>query len=78
MSVWKTGQKPPAAVIFDMDGLLLDSEAVMRRCFDRIAEMQGWALPAGLFESLIGLNRKSTLATLAHHVPANVSPADIR
>ncbi len=66
----------PAAVIFDMDGLLLDSEAVMRRCFDRVAAAQGWALPPGVFESLIGLNREMSLATLSRHVPAAIGAAE--
>ncbi len=66
----------PAAVIFDMDGLLLDSEAVMRRCFDRVAAEQGWALPAGVFESMIGSNRAMSLEILSRHVPAEIVAAD--
>lgn len=65
----------PAAVIFDMDGLLLDSEAVMRRCFDRVAAAHGWTMPRGVFESLIGLNREMSLATLSRHVPAGIGAA---
>ena len=66
----------PAAVIFDMDGLLLDSEAVMRRCFDRIAAKQGWTLAPGVFESMIGLNRAMSLDVLARHVPAEIGAVD--
>ena len=64
--------KPPAAVIFDMDGLLLDSEAVMRRCFDEVAAAQGWRAPPGVFESLIGLNRAMSLDVLARHLPPGI------
>lgn len=66
----------PAAVIFDMDGLLLDSEAVMRRCFDRVATAQGWALPPSVFESMIGSNRAMSLEILSRHVPAEIGAAD--
>lgn len=63
---------PPAAVIFDMDGLLLDSEAVMRRCFDEVAAARGWRAPPGVFESLIGLNRAMSLDVLGRHLPAGI------
>ncbi len=66
----------PAAVIFDMDGLLLDSEMVMRGCFDRVAAEQGWAMPAGVFESMIGSNRAMSLEILSRQVPAGIVAAD--
>ncbi|MDO4906135.1 MAG: HAD family phosphatase [Lautropia sp.] len=45
---------PPAAVIFDMDGLLLDSERVIAECFAATAEAQGAELPADIWLHMIG------------------------
>lgn len=45
----------PAAVIFDMDGLLLDSERVARQLMQAIAAEMGYALDDALFARLIGV-----------------------
>jgi beta-phosphoglucomutase-like phosphatase (HAD superfamily) len=43
------------AVIFDMDGLLVDTEAVYRDAMAAVAAEMGHAMPLSLFHSLIGL-----------------------
>jgi len=47
----------PALVIFDMDGTMLDTEPVSCRGMIVAAAEQGYELPDGLFEQLIGRNR---------------------
>lgn len=46
----------PEAVIFDMDGLMLDSERAINACMDRAARELGHALPATLWLRMVGGN----------------------
>lgn len=45
---------PPTAVIFDMDGVLLDSERFVRKHYQQAARQFGWEIDNRLFDSLIG------------------------
>jgi len=47
--------QPIAAVVFDMDGTLLDTEGLYKKAFDHAAALQGFALPDGLHTTMIGL-----------------------
>lgn len=60
----------PAAVIFDMDGLMLDTEQMMRPCFQRAAVDIGCPVPDGLYDSLIGIGSADTFAILAERFGA--------
>jgi len=44
----------PRAVVFDMDGLMLDSERALMGCLEQAAQQQGHVLPRSLLLSLIG------------------------
>jgi HAD superfamily hydrolase (TIGR01509 family) len=50
-----TQKKRPAAVLFDMDGLLLDSEATLKRIWQREAALLGFDLHDGLYSHLVGV-----------------------
>lgn len=50
----------PQAVIFDMDGLLLDSERLALRCFEEAAREFGAPWTEALGFSLVGLNAKDS------------------
>jgi HAD superfamily hydrolase (TIGR01509 family) len=45
----------PAAVLFDMDGLLLDTEATLKRIWQREAARLGFDLNDGLYAHLVGV-----------------------
>ena len=47
--------RPPAAVILDMDGTLLDTESIYVRTFLETANALGHPLPASFLHTLIGL-----------------------
>jgi len=49
--------RPPKAVVFDLDGTLIDSEALVREAYFRTSDQFGVALSDAQFLSLIGLNR---------------------
>ena len=43
------------AVVFDMDGLLLDTEVVYRELMTEAAAVMGEALPEAVFLKMVGL-----------------------
>lgn len=53
------------AVVFDMDGLLLDTEVLARRTWGQAASDCGFALDDALFNRLIGRTRRESDAILA-------------
>lgn len=53
------------AVVWDMDGLLLDTERIALQAFQIAADRLGYQLDPNLFQSLIGRNTAATLQTLA-------------
>jgi len=54
-----------SAVIFDMDGSLLDSERFARTVYQRTAQSLGWKIEDGLFESLLGRTQEDAQRRLA-------------
>ena len=48
------------AVIFDMDGLMLDTETIARQAFHDAAEELGLSIPAEIYNQMIGKNTKSS------------------
>lgn len=60
--------KPISAVIFDMDGTLVDSESVSRRAWAMAASDYGFEIPDALAHSFIGRNASSVHALLVDHL----------
>ena len=58
----------PEAVIFDMDGLMIDSERVSVACWSEAAVSLGVPLPDGFFLRMVGLGDADCLALLQAHV----------
>ena len=61
----------PSAVIFDMDGLLLDTERIAPRCWSEAAAVLGVNFDTALIPAMIGRNsrdsdRKSTRLNSSH------------
>jgi len=57
----------PRAVIFDMDGLMLDTESLGERTWERAARMAGVEFDLGLLPSMIGRNHRDSRAFLTAH-----------
>ena len=56
---------PIRAVIFDMDGTLLDTEAVHLNAFARTGAAIGWPMPQELLLSMVGIHRDGNRQMLA-------------
>lgn len=59
------------AVIFDMDGLMLDTERLRKRLFDRVVAEHGMTLPDGLYLQTIGRTLRDTRLIFAEHMGAD-------
>ncbi|KPF62336.1 hypothetical protein IP88_15155 [alpha proteobacterium AAP81b] len=55
----------PRAVIFDMDGLLLDSERVARDLYQAVSAEMGYPMSDAVFASLVGIPEDGNRAQLA-------------
>lgn len=55
------------AVVFDMDGLLVDTEAVVFRAMQMAAGAQGGALPRAVFLRMVGLHPAASDRIVADH-----------
>ncbi|MGW8201980.1 HAD family hydrolase [Sphingomonas bisphenolicum] len=59
---------PVRAVIFDMDGTLLDTEAAHRRAFAQTGDAIGWPMADDLLLSMVGIHRDENERMLAAHL----------
>lgn len=59
--------RPVRAVVFDMDGLLVDSEAVFRDSMMHVAQERGHDLPLEVFLRMVGLPGPSSRAVALAH-----------
>ena len=64
----------PAALLTDMDGLLLDTENLSLISFNRIASQYGLRDEGKIFNQLIGLNRKDHQRVFAENMPDSIDP----
>src|SRR5579862_5456896 len=59
--------QPPAAIVFDMDGVILDSERVDRRIWRSVAATYGLEFPDTLHDRMVGVIRRDTEDLLRAH-----------
>ena len=62
------------ATIFDMDGLLIDSERIALGTFQTICDQHGLGDQFSLYLQLLGTNDATTLKILRSTLPAHLSP----
>lgn len=68
--------QPIQAILFDMDGTLVDSERVGQKAWAATADEMGIDIPEGLVRSFIGRPSHSCRAMLAEHLGGDVDLAD--
>lgn len=66
------------AVLFDMDGLLVDSETVSAKAFKETASDYGLNDAHGLFMSLVGCNEKQHIVTLKEALEPAIDSLNFR
>lgn len=59
--------RTPKAVVFDMDGLLVDTETVVFRAMQRTAAAIGGEMPFATFQRMVGLAHASSDLILVEH-----------
>lgn len=62
---------PIRAVIFDMDGTLIDTEAAHRRAFAETGQAIGWPMSDDLLLSMVGIHRDENERMLGQHFGAD-------
>lgn len=60
-----------SAVIFDLDGLVLDSESTYHRAWQQAAQDMGYYLPDSFCQSLLGLHYRDVERQLIHYCGAD-------
>jgi HAD superfamily hydrolase (TIGR01509 family) len=68
------GDENLAAVLFDMDGTLIDSEPLWWVAMDRVAQRLGGTLSAGVMESTTGLSIPVSVALLLADIGSDRDP----
>lgn len=65
----------PAAVLFDMDGLMLDSERAFTDCLAQSARASGFNLPMSLWLAMVGGSDAHSRALLEAQIGQTASDA---
>ena len=68
----------PQAIIFDLDGTLVDTERLSKRAWDATQAELDWYLPDGFYETLIGVTNKQCDIMLAEVIPAEMGAAKFK
>lgn len=68
------------AAVFDMDGLILDSEMTVLKCWEKVAQKHGLSDIMPFAVSVIGKNKKATLEefTRVYGIPAEPYEREVR
>ncbi|MGQ5523234.1 HAD family hydrolase [Chitinimonas sp. PSY-7] len=59
----------PAAILFDMDGLMIDSESAVLQCWVEAAAQHGMTLDDELLHAMVGLHEKLAFKLLCERMP---------
>ncbi len=69
---WYNNLTMITTVIFDMDGLLFNTEPIYFECYKKAAAMDGLDFPFELYESCVGISREEASRFMSQHYGPNV------
>lgn len=70
-------QRAHAAIVFDLDGLLINSEAVYEDVYREVLAELGHTLPPSYYEQLVGLSADASFAVVHGHFGLTISVAEL-
>ncbi len=65
------------AIIFDMDGLMVDSEPLSRLAWDQLLQAHGYTMTDDIYRQMVGIRTDQSVYLVLEHFPLPLTAAEI-